>query len=108
MAQHAGARAGDVICFGHTHKPWQREVEGVRFINAGSVGRPKDGDWRAGYALLEVGEGEPTVEFVRVAYDLERAVRGILDSDLPDSDLPHEFADHLRSGGGAAIPDDLR
>ena len=47
MARDVGARAGDVICFGHTHKPWLRIVDGIRFINTGSVGRPKDGDARA-------------------------------------------------------------
>ena len=94
MAEHAGAKAGDIICFGHTHKPWHRVVEGVHFVNTGSVGRPKDGDWRAGYVLLDLGVDEPRVEFVRVEYDVERAARGILASDLP-----HDFADYLRSGG---------
>ena len=34
------------------------------------------------------------MEFVRVEYDLERAVEGILGSELPD-----EFADQLKAGG---------
>jgi predicted phosphodiesterase len=97
MAQHAGAKAGDVICFGHTHRPWHRVVDGVHLVNTGSIGRPKDRDWRAGYVLLTVGAGEPLVEFVRVDYDIERAARAILESDLPD-----EFADYLRSGGARA------
>ena len=58
MAGHAGAKAGDVIAFGHTHLPWHREIGGIHFVNTGSVGRPKDGDWRAGYVLLDVGAGE--------------------------------------------------
>ena len=94
MAQAAGARAGDVVCVGHTHVPWSRVVAGVLFVNTGSVGRPKDGDWRAGYALLDAGGEEATIEFVRVPYDVERAVRAIHDSDLPD-----ELADFLRAGG---------
>ena len=94
MAQHAGAKAGDVICFGHTHKPWYRVVEGIHLVNAGSVGRPKDGDWRACYVLLEMGAGEPRIEFMRVEYDVERAARAIRESELPD-----DFADYLRSGG---------
>jgi predicted phosphodiesterase len=94
MAAAAGARQGDVICFGHTHKPWHREVEGVHFVNTGSVGRPKDGDWRAGYAVLELGGGAPEVEFVRVEYDLETAVDAIRRSDLPD-----DFAEYLATGG---------
>jgi predicted phosphodiesterase len=94
MAQAAGAREGDLIAFGHTHKPWHRKVEGVHFLNTGSVGKPKDGDWRAGYALVEVEEEVRTVEFVRVEYDIEQAVEGILESELPD-----EFADQLKAGG---------
>lgn len=101
MAGHAGARAGDVIAFGHTHKPWHREIQGIHFVNTGSVGRPKDGDWRAGYVLLEVGQGPVTVEFVRVEYDIQRAMRGISESDLPD-----DFAEYLRVGGrpAASLP----
>ena len=47
----------DLIAFGHTHKPWHREVAGIHFLNTGSVGKPKDGDWRAGYALVEADRG---------------------------------------------------
>jgi predicted phosphodiesterase len=94
MARTAGLREGDLIAFGHTHKPWHREVEGIHFLNTGSVGKPKDGDWRAGYALVEADEEVRSMEFVRVEYDLERTVEGVLDSELPN-----EFADQLRAGG---------
>jgi hypothetical protein len=57
LATQAGRRAGDVFCFGHTHRPWHRAVDGVHFVNIGSVGRPKDGDWRTGYVLLDVADG---------------------------------------------------
>lgn len=94
MVKAAGAREGDLIAFGHTHKPWRREVEGIHFLNTGSVGKPKDGDWRAGYVLVEAAEEIQAVEFVRVKYDLERAAEGISESELPD-----ELADQLRAGG---------
>jgi predicted phosphodiesterase len=94
MAEQAGAGPGDVIAFGHTHRPWHRVVGGVHFVNAGSVGRPKDGDWRACYALLDVAEEAVSVEFVRVEYDLEQAMRGIRESGLPP-----DFAEHLKTGG---------
>ncbi len=103
MAERVGARPGDLLAFGHTHVPWHRVVEGIHFVNTGSVGRPKDGDWRAGYVVVTVGAGAseaeaaagPTaVEFVRVDYDLERARTGILASTLPDA-----FADYLATGG---------
>jgi predicted phosphodiesterase len=97
MAEKAGAKAGDVICFGHTHKPWQREIEGIHFVNTGSVGRPKDGDSRAGYVVLTITDEMPLVEFVRVEYAVEEAMEGIRRSDLPD-----EFAEYLRTGGQPA------
>jgi predicted phosphodiesterase len=94
MARHVSAKAGDVIAFGHTHRPWHRAVDDIRFVNTGSVGRPKDGDWRSGYAVVEFAGGNVNVEFVRVEYDLGRAMEGIRASDLPD-----DFAEHLRTGG---------
>ncbi|HET6764391.1 MAG TPA: metallophosphoesterase family protein [Longimicrobiaceae bacterium] len=101
MAAAAGARRGDVVCFGHTHRPWHREVDGIHFVNTGSVGRPKDGDWRAGYVVLDVDGAGVAVDFVRVDYDVERAMKGIRESELPD-----EFAEYLRTGGKpvAAVP----
>ena len=94
MAQMAGAKAGDVLCFGHTHRPWHREVDGIHFINTGSVGRPKDGDWRAGYVVLDLSDSTPRVEFVRVEYDLDKTMEAIRGSDLPD-----DFAEYLATGG---------
>lgn len=91
----------DVMCFGHTHKPFHRAIEdpegrwGFRHIvNTGSVGKPKDGDPRAGYVLLDIDaerEKPLQVEFVRVEYDVERAARAVEESPLPDA-----FADALR------------
>ncbi len=94
MARFAGLKAGDVIAFGHTHKPWHRVIEDIHFVNTGSVGRPKDGDWRAGYVLLDVTTSGVHVEFVRVEYDVDQAARAILESDLPG-----DFAEYLRTGG---------
>jgi predicted phosphodiesterase len=94
MAKHAGAKAGDIIAFGHTHKPWYREIGGIHFANTGSVGRPKDGDWRSSYVMLTMDDGKVGYEVVRVEYDLERAMTGIRDSGLPG-----DFADYLKSGG---------
>ncbi|HSJ23701.1 MAG TPA: metallophosphoesterase family protein [Longimicrobiales bacterium] len=94
MAESVSAKAGDVIAFGHTHKPWHRSIEGMHFVNTGSVGRPKDGDWRAGYALVAVDADGVDVEFVRVEYDVARAMDAIRGSELPD-----DFAEYLRTGG---------
>jgi diadenosine tetraphosphatase ApaH/serine/threonine PP2A family protein phosphatase len=98
MAASVGLKAGDVIAFGHTHKPWHRVVDGVHFVNTGSVGRPKDGDWRAGYVRLLLGDGEPQVEFVRVPYDVAATVAGVRAAGLPE-----EFAEFLETGGRPAV-----
>ena len=98
MAAMVALRGGDVIAFGHTHKPWSRTVDGIRFVNIGSVGRPKDGDWRAGYAWLELGHGAPSVEHVRVAYDIDATIAGVRAAGLPD-----DFVEFLRTGGRLAV-----
>ena len=95
MGASIGARAGDVVAFGHTHKPWHRVVADVNYVNTGSVGRPKDGDPRAGYVVLSfASDGKFTVEFRRVPYDIDRAAAAI-----EESDLPNDFAEYLRTGG---------
>ena len=127
MAGHVGARAGDVIAFGHTHRPWQRDVDGIRFVNTGSVGRPKDGDWRAGYAVVDFvaagggaaggGAGEerageeparedpggdgPAGERTPVAVEHIRVEYDLeqATSAIRASDLPDEFATILETGG---------
>lgn len=74
----------DVLVFGHTHTPWFREYDGVLFVNAGSVGRPKDADTRAAYVILDLIAGRPpAVEVVRVAYDVERTATAIEAAGLP-------------------------
>jgi predicted phosphodiesterase len=100
MGAGIGARAGDVVCFGHTHKPWHRLVAGIHYVNTGSVGRPKDGDPRAGYVLLDIAtDASVHVDIVRVAYDVEAAARAIIGSTLPD-----DFAGYLRTGGRTTAP----
>lgn len=94
MIGAAGARAGDVIAFGHTHLPWQRRVDDVLLVNTGSVGRPKDGDARAGWVLLQAGEEPAVAGHLRTEYDVDAAARAIRESELPD-----EFAHYLQTGG---------
>lgn len=92
-----GAHA-DILCFGHTHKPYHRVFSYERdgrtayrhAINIGSVGKPKDGNPRACYAMLTItdattdrDEKSVRVEFIRVEYDVERAARGVEEVDLP-------------------------
>ena len=99
MIGHLGVKAGDVVAFGHTHKPWSRTVDGVLLVNTGSVGRPKDGDWRAGWVELDVSEIGSRARIERVAYDLERVTTAIRASELPDG-----FAEILETGGQLRSP----
>jgi predicted phosphodiesterase len=98
MARHVALESGDAIAFGHTHKPWHRLVEGIHFINTGSVGRPKDGHWQAGYVLFDFGGVQTHVEHVRVPYDIERTIAGVRAAGLPE-----EFVEFLRSGGRTTV-----
>ncbi|MGD9569166.1 MAG: metallophosphoesterase [Sedimentibacter sp.] len=82
----------DIIVFGHTHYPYYKKINDKLFINAGSVGRPKDGDNRACYCIVEIG-AVVNIQFVRVPYDVEKVAKEIEKSELLD-----EFAEMLRSG----------
>lgn len=83
----------DVILCGHTHLAYHRRVGAMHLINVGSAGKPTDGDPRAGYALIALGD-EVSATFPRVAYEVEAAARAI-----EAAGLPREFAGVLRAGG---------
>lgn len=86
----------EVLVCGHTHLPYHKQLaSGRHVINAGSVGKPKDGDPRAGYIQLHADGDQVSVEFIRVAYDVEAAAQAI-----EMSEMPHEFAQMLREGRG--------
>lgn len=86
----------DILVCGHTHIPYHRILpSGRRVINAGSVGKPKDGDPRACYIVLEAKGGDISVQFIRTAYDVEKTARAIESSRMPD-----EYARMLREGAG--------
>lgn len=70
----------DFICVGHTHHQYALEVGGRVVINPGSIGIQRDGDPRAGYAILE----DRRVELRRVEYPYEEAVRAAENAALPD------------------------
>jgi putative phosphoesterase len=90
LAQMANA---DLVICGHSHRPFIRHVDGVWFINTGSVGRPDDGDPRATYAVLRSSSGQIKVEHYRVDYDVSRSIMAIREKHLPE-----QFAQMLRRG----------
>jgi len=58
-------------------------IKSARYlINPGSVGQPRDGDWRAGFALFDTDQ--QTVTFYRVPYDLQGAQQRIRAAALPE------------------------
>ncbi|MGO9905204.1 MAG: metallophosphoesterase family protein [Solirubrobacteraceae bacterium] len=87
----AGLAECDVLVFGHTHKPWIHTYGGIPFVNCGSVGKPKDGDPRAGFAILELDEtGQVRASIERVPYDAEAAA-----NEVAAAGLPGEYAEKL-------------
>lgn len=86
----------DVLVCGHTHLPYHKILpSGRHIINAGSVGKPKDKDPRAGYITLAVDGRQVAVDFIRVEYDIDQIATAI-----EASDMPSEFAQMLRDGAG--------
>ena len=69
---------------GHTHIPFHTIIDGVHFINPGSVGRPFDGDPRASFAILKVSSGKMTVEHIRIPYSVEEVTSSLKNNGLPD------------------------
>ncbi len=81
----AKAENAQVMVFGHTHKPWVNTFGGVLFVNCGSVGKPKDGDPRAAFAILEADDSGPVrVSIERIPYDAEAVAREVAAAGLPE------------------------
>jgi putative phosphoesterase len=78
---------------GHSHVPYYKIVNGVHFINPGSVGRMFDGDPRASYAILTLSSGKISVKHFRTPYPVEEAVNSLKENQLPDI-----YATMLRTG----------
>jgi putative phosphoesterase len=83
----------DVMIYGHTHKSYRKDIQGKVFINAGSVGKPKDGDQRTCVTLVEITSKDVKTDFLRVGYDTEKTAAGIVKNGLPSY-----FAERLREG----------
>ena len=98
----------DIMCFGHTHKPYHRvlnsDIDGQDHfhhkVNISTVGKTKENDIRGGYVMLTVDENSSilnkesiSVEFIRFDYDFEKAAKAV-----EQSPLPNEYAENLRCG----------
>jgi diadenosine tetraphosphatase ApaH/serine/threonine PP2A family protein phosphatase len=79
--------------FGHTHIPYVWKEDGRTVFNPGSVGQPRDGDWRASFAEVTLDGRDITVEIRRVEYDREGAA-----AKIRQAGLPVFFAERLATG----------
>ncbi len=69
-----------VVVAGHTHMQLDRRVDDFRWVNAGSVGMPYEGEVAAFWALLG-----PDVDLRRTPFDIERTVEAVVRSGWPDA-----------------------
>jgi predicted phosphodiesterase len=91
MLHEAGTSA---VAYGHIHLQHQRSLEHGTVIAVGSLGLPFDGDRRAMYTVIDAGGGGFNVEFRRLEYDVEKAVREAQEHGGPNG---HAFATNLWS-----------
>ncbi|MEM7385352.1 MAG: metallophosphoesterase family protein, partial [Verrucomicrobiota bacterium] len=87
-----------VCFFGHTHTPriyvkdsgvqmltdFDVSFEGAKkyFVNVGSVGQPRDGDWRSSYCVYDVPNQKVSIR--RLEYDIKKTQEKILRAGLPE------------------------
>jgi predicted phosphodiesterase len=76
-----GVAAAGVIVVGHTHQQFDRTVDGVRIVNAGSVGLPYEGEAGAYWVRID-----SSIEFRRTAYDTDLAIERMRSSGMPELD----------------------
>ncbi len=89
----ASKTEANILIYGHTHKPYRKNFENKIFINAGSVGKSKDGDPRACVSVIDITADDVKVDFLRVPYDIEKAAQAIIRGGLPTY-----FAERLKEG----------
>jgi len=73
----------DVLIYGHTHIPYFKILNGKYFINAGSVGMPKDNDPRACVCLVDIKKDDVEVTFIRKEYNIKLVANSKIKSNLP-------------------------
>ena len=69
-----------ILC-GHTHMAMLLKLGGKTIVNAGTVGQPRDGDYRAQCVLVEDGR----VRFERVEYDLDALAYDYQRAAMPEA-----------------------
>lgn len=67
----------NIIISGHTHIPYIKKTDDKYFINAGSVGKPKHGNPKSTYVIIEVTEEKLVCEIQELTYAHEKMVEDI-------------------------------
>lgn len=83
----------DILCVGHSHMQFNLQLDDVVVLNPGSVGQPRDGDPRAGYAIIENGR----IELKRIEYPIEETIARMAATDVPEF-AKQLYAESLRLG----------
>lgn len=86
--------AAEIVIGGHTHRPTDRVVDGVRALNGGSLSNPMTDDLRASYLIVHGDRHGHHVEHRRVAYDSDAFVASLAASGHPE----HEFIASFQRG----------
>lgn len=95
-----------IICWVHG-EPFIRESDGRIFVNPGSTGLSDDGDNRASYAIVEIGDGHLSAALHRVEYDVEAAVVKSIERGAPDIYSELLFSGRRKASGiKKAVHDD--
>lgn len=84
---------GNILVCGHTHIPYVKIYDNKMLINAGSIGKPKNGKPVSTYCILEVEEDKQNVEFVEVEYDYEKMAKA-----MEERGFPKELIEPIRTG----------
>jgi len=71
----------EVLVMGHTHRQYHEVYDDGIAMNPGSVGQPRDGDHRAGYAVLDLDDMR--VNERRVEYSTDDVIQAVEDAGLP-------------------------
>ena len=60
----------EVMIYGHTHIQYFKQIGNKYFINAGSLGKPKDGDLKRCIAIVDINTDNLKAMFFRREYDI--------------------------------------
>lgn len=85
----------DVLLSGHTHLPYFKVINEKYIVNAGSAGKPKHGNPRATYVILDIKKDSIDYTGREVKYNEEKIAKAIENNEI----LPNDFAELFRNGG---------